>query len=58
MRRLGHDRVLGKQDVLGADPLHGPLEQRDRRIRTLKEARRSEHLLRGPGDGLRKEKRN
>lgn len=42
MRRQRHDRFLGGREILGAYPLHGPLEQRDRRIRPIgkKEATR------------------
>lgn len=49
MRRQRHDRVLGGREILGADPLHGPLEQRDRRLRPIGQKRRPVDVFRGLG---------
>ena len=49
MRRQRHDRVLGGGQILGADPLHGPLEQRDRRLWPFGQERRPVNVFRGLG---------
>lgn len=51
-------RLLGRREVLGARALHGPLEQRDRRHRTIEPQRRQEHLFRRPRDGRREDNEN
>ncbi len=56
MRRLRHDGLLGRGEILGTHPLHGPLERRDNRIRPIFEKRRPIDLFRRAGH-LRRIKR-
>lgn len=57
MRRQRHDRLLGRREILGAHALHGPLEQRDRRLRPIVPQRGQEHIFRGPRNGHREKEK-
>ena len=49
MRGKRHDGLLGRREVLGAHPVHGPLERRDRRLRPVFEKGRPVDLFPGAG---------
>lgn len=55
-RRQRHDGVLGQREILGAHPLHGPLQQFDRILRDKPDKGGSEDVHGGLGGAFGEEK--
>lgn len=55
-RRQRHDGVLGQREILGAHPLHGPLQQFDRILRDKPDKGGSEDVHGGLGEAFEKKK--
>ena len=55
-RRQRHDGVLGQREILGAHPLHGPLQQFDRILRDKPDKGGPEDVRGGLGEAFGEEK--